>query len=344
MWRRLWRTTNHEPRTTSREQRAEPGGSVGVAEERPDQLLRRLQWTVLQPLATRLGGDERSLMRGAGLELAEVREYQPGDDVRQIDWNITARTEQPYVREAHTERGLDVWLLVDLSASVAWGTAQCLKRDRAIELAAVAGQLLGRRGNRVGALMFAERPLALVPPAAGRTHLLQLLGSLGQIARQHSAQPLQGRTDLSAALSQASAILRRRSLVLIISDLLVADGWQTALNRLAQRHEVIVARLSDPREQRLPDVGLITLEDPETGGQLLVNTSDRALRKRFQAAAEAQAAQLHSDVAISGADQLVLSTDAALLPALVRFLSLRDTRRRLRTGPGARHHAQRVRT
>lgn len=335
MWRRIWRIENKEQKTQGSEPGAQPA--------RPDQLLRRLQWTVHQPLATRPGGDERSLVRGAGLELAEVREYQPGDDVRHIDWNITARTEQPYVREAYAERGLDVWLLIDLSASVAWGTAQCLKRDRAIELAAVAGQLLGRRGNRVGALMFAQQPLALVPPAAGRTHLLRLLGSLGKVAQQHATQPLQGRTDLGAALRQAAVILRRRSLVLVISDLLVADGWQTALSQLAQRHEVIVARLSDPREQQLPDVGLITLEDPETGGQLVVNTSDRALRERFQQAAEAQAVQLHRDVATSAADQLVLSTDTALLPTLVRFLSLRATRRRLRAGAGARRHAQRVR-
>jgi uncharacterized protein (DUF58 family) len=303
-----------------------------------------LQWTVLQPLATRLGGDERSLVRGAGLEMTEVREYQPGDDVRHIDWNITARTERPHVREAHAERGLDVWLVVDLSASVAWGTAQCLKRDRAIELAAVAGQLLGRRGNRVGALLFAERPLALIPPAAGRPHLLRLLGALREIDQQHAAQRYQGRTDLAAALHQADALMRRRSLALIISDLLVGDGWLTALNRLAQRHEVIVGRLSDPREGALPDVGLITLEDPETGGQLLVNTSDRGLRERFQQAAAAQAAQIEAAVTSSGADQLALSTDAELLPALVRFLSLRDTRRRLRAGAGARRHAQGVRT
>ena len=323
MWFKRWKRSDHAP----------------IDAERPDQLLRRLQWTVLQPLATRLGGDERSRLRGPGLELAEVREYQPGDDVRQIDWNITARTERPYVREAYAERGLDVWLVVDLSASLAWGTAQCLKRDRAIEMAAIAGQLLGRRGNRIGALAFAERPLALIPPAAGRTHLLRLLGTLGTIEGQHSTRSQQGSTDLRAALDQIAVIARRHALIVIISDMLVADGWQAALGKLAQRHELIVARLSDPREGALPDIGLVALEDPETGGQLLINTSDRSLRERFAQAAREQATAIERTIAASGADHLQLSTDAALLPALVRFLSLRDTRRRLRAGAAARRIA-----
>ena len=154
--------------------------------EHPEALLRRVESRVLRPLAQQLGGDEHSRYRGPGVQLDELREYQPGDDVRRIDWNVTARAQQPYVREAYVERALDVWLLVDVSASVDWGTAECLKRDRALELAAVAGRLLGRNGNRVGAVWFAERPLAFVAPCRGVTHarrpgqaLLYNSGNLG---------------------------------------------------------------------------------------------------------------------------------------------------------------------
>jgi uncharacterized protein (DUF58 family) len=299
--------------------------------ETPDGLLRRLHWTILRPLARHLGGDERSLVRGPGIELAEVREYQPGDDVRHIDWKITARTDRPHVREAYAERALDAWLLLDVSASVDWGTTRCLKRDRAIELAGVAGSLLGRHGNRVGALLFAERPLVLVPPGSGRTHLLRVLAQVRDEPRQAAA----GRTDLAAAVSRLRTLLRRRSFVLVVSDFLVPDGWQDGLGALAQRHEVVAVRLSDPREAELPDVGLVTFEDPETGSQLIVDTSDRKLRERFLRAAQGQVDRVDAHFAGRGIDRLILSTDEEILPPLVRFLNAR----RLRRGPtgGPRH-------
>ena len=292
-------------------------------------MLRRLHWTVLRPLATRLGGDERSLVRGGGLELAEVREYQPGDDVRRIDWNATARTDRPFVREAFAERALDAWLVVDLSASVDWGTARCLKRDRAIELVAAASQILGHHGNRVGALLFAERPLGIVPPATGRVHLLRMLAHMREEPRQAAA----GRTDLRTALGAADGVIRRRSLVLVVSDFLAPDGWQDALGRLARRHEVVAVRLRDPREAELPDVGLVTLEDPETGEQATVDTGDRDLRERFRRAAEDQAARVAAELARHGVDRLELSTDEELLPALIGFL---EARRRARRGAPVR--------
>ena len=297
-------------------------GESGVSET-PDALLRRLQWTILRPLAARLGGDERSLVRGFGLELSELREYQPGDDVRHIDWNTTARTDRPFVREAYAERALDVWLVVDMSPSVDWGTARRLKRELAIELAGIIGLLLGRQGNRVGALLFAEQPRGVVPPGTGRAHLLRLLTSLRDEPRRDGT----GRTDLAAALTQIRAFARRRSLILIVSDFLVPDGWQAALGPLAQRHEVVAVRLGDPRETMLPDVGLIALEDPETGDQLLVDTGDRGLRERFAEAAAAQSERLRAEIARHGVDQLVLSTSDDLLPALVRFLGARKHRR-----------------
>lgn len=293
-------------------------------------LLRRLQWTVLRPLASQLGGDERSLFRGPGLELAEIREYQPGDDVRHIDWSVTARTDRPFVREAYAERALDAWLLLDVSASVDWGTVRCLKRDRGIELAAVAGELLGRHGNRVGALLFAERPLAFIPPAAGRIHLLRVLARL----RDEPRQAAHGRTDLQTALERVDRVARRRGLLLVMSDFLVPDGWQTAMGRLAARHEVVAVRLRDPREVELPDVGLVTLEDPETGGQMIVDTHDGGLRDRFRRAAETQSEQISADLARRGVDQLVVGTDEDLLPALTCFLQARRRRRSARVAGG----------
>ena len=324
MWRKP-STHTQEPGTGANDTARDPQRSVGAAQELEPAtvLLRRLDWTVLRPLASLLGGNERSLMRGPGMELDEVRAYQPGDDVRHIDWNITARTDQPFVRQARVERALDVWLLLDVSASVDWGTARCLKRDRVVEFAAVVGQVLGQHGNRVGALLFAARPLSFIPPAAGRNHLLGLLAGI----RQQPRQAERGPTDLAAALARADAVIRRRALIMIVSDFLVPDGWQPALRRLAQRHEVTAVRLHDPRERELPDVGLITLEDPETGNQLIVNTSDRRLRERYGQAAAAQAERLHAELARSGVDQFELSTDADLLPALVRFLHTRRMRR-----------------
>ena len=324
MWRKP-NTHTQEPGTDVNVTARDPQHSAGAAQELEPatELLRRLDWTVLRPLASLLGGNERSLVRGPGMELDEVRAYQPGDDVRHIDWNITARTDQPFVRQARVERALDVWLLLDVSASVDWGTARCVKRERLVEFAAVAGQVLGQHGNRFGALLFAARPLSFIPPATGRSHLLRLLAGI----RQHPRQVERGSTDLGAALARAHAVIRRRALIMIVSDFLVPDGWQPALRRLAQRHEVTAVRLYDPRERELPDVGLITLEDPETGKQLIVNTSDRKLRERYRQAAVTQAEQLHGELARSGVDQFELSTDADLLPALIRFLHTRRVRR-----------------
>ncbi|MCU0491146.1 MAG: DUF58 domain-containing protein [Chloroflexaceae bacterium] len=289
----------------------------------PTALLRRLRWTVLRPLASALGGNERSLVRGPGVELDEVREYQPGDDVRHIDWNITARTDQPFVRQARVERALDVWLVMDVSPSVDWGTASCLKRDRSLEMAAVAGQVLAQHGNRIGALLFAEKPLGFVPPGAGRTHLLRLLAGIRDTAPQRG----RGTTDMTAALARIDSVARRRAMLLIVSDFLVPEGWQPVLRRLAQRHEVVAVQVRDPRERELPDVGMITLEDPETGGQLIVNTSDRKLRERFRQAALAQDETLRRELARSGVDMLALSTAEDLLPAMLRFLHSRRARR-----------------
>jgi uncharacterized protein (DUF58 family) len=234
----------------------------------------------------------------------------------------------PFVREVQAEGALDVWLVVDVSGSVDWGTGECLKRYRAIELAAVAGQLLGRHGNRVGMLLFAEQPVGIVPPAAGRAHLERVVGRL----RLEPRRPAQGPTDLAGALDAVRRLLRRPALIIIISDFLVGDGWPAALRLLALRHEVVAARLTDPREAGLPDVGIITFEDPETGSQLTVDTGDARLRERFAAAAQAQAERVTRQLSAFGVDHLELSTATPLLPALATFLEARRRRRGARGG------------
>jgi uncharacterized protein (DUF58 family) len=285
-----------------------------------DQLLRQLNWQVFRPLASYLGGNERSQFRGSGVEFSELRTYQPGDDIRFIDWNSSARMEQPMVREAYVERSVDVWFLLDMSASTQWGTAACLKWDLAVEFTALTGQLLNRAGNRLGALLFAEQPLKLIPPQAGHLHLLHLLAQL----QQQEVTMHSGVTDLAAVLKQASSVLRRRSLLLVVSDFLVADTWQIDLGKLAQRHEIVAVRLVDPREGDLPDVGLVTLEDPETGQQLQVDTSNVQLRTRFKLAAQQQTAKIHAELVACGAEVLSLHTDEDLMVSLLHFLRMRQ--------------------
>jgi uncharacterized protein (DUF58 family) len=287
-------------------------------------LLRRLRWTVLRPLAYRPNGDERSRLAGPGIEFANVREYQPGDDVRRIDWSLTARSDRAYVREAHDERGLDIWLIADVSASIDWGTAQGLKRDLAVELSGVAGQLLGHRGNRVGLLLFAERPLGIVPPAAGLAHLERIVGRL----RDEPRRPGRGATDLTAALATLPRLTRRPSMVVLISDFLVPDGWAERLRPLTRKHEIMAVRLRDPREGDLPDIGIVTFEDPETGAQITVDTADARLRQRFRDAAAAQAATIDRTLSTCGAEVLVLGTDDSLFGPIASFLDARRHQRR----------------
>jgi uncharacterized protein (DUF58 family) len=292
------------------------------AQERSEpvqQMLRRLDWTVLRPIALRLGGNVRSVARGSGLDLAEIREYQPGDDVRHLDWGATARTGVPHVRQTYAERALDVWLLVDVSPSVDWGTARRTKRSHAQELVAAIAQVVGRHNNRVGGLLFAERPLEVLPPAVGRHHLLRLLGKVREAPRRTE----RGRTDLRAALDLARSVIRRPSVVVLVSDLLVEDGWAEALGKLAARHEVAVVRVVDPREGVLPDVGIVTFEDPETGEQLVVDTTSARLRERFAAAARTQSERIDQLLASRGVRQIVASTDADLLPSLLELLDRR---------------------
>jgi uncharacterized protein (DUF58 family) len=294
-----------------------------------DDLLRRSRWPVLRRLGFHPGGDERSAFRGTGLEYSDVREYQAGDDPRTIEWNITARSDRPYVRESLPDRGLDAWLLVDITRSLDWGTARCLKRHLALEFSAVVGQLLIGRGNRVGALLFDDRVRSIIPPSAGRTALLQLIARMERTAET----PADGPTDLGRALKEAGRLIRRPSLMVLISDFLAPGGWQQPLSSLAIRHEVIAVWITDPREAEIPDVGVVTFEDPESGQQLLVDTRSAPLRARFQDAAEEQRATIRADLVRARAAVAEMSTDAELVPQLVRFIKQREAQRGRRLAP-----------
>lgn len=288
-----------------------------------DDLLRRSRWPVLRRLGFRPGGDERSSLRGAGLEYSDVREYQAGDDPRTIEWNITARSDRPYVRESLPDRGLDAWLLVDVTRSLDWGTARCLKRQLALEFCAVVGHLLIGRGNRVGALLFDERVRAIIPPSAGRTALLQLIARLDRATQNPTDAP----TDLGRALREAGRLIRRPSLMIVISDFMTPAGWQQSLRTLAIRHEVIAVWIRDPREGEIPDVGVVTFEDPESGRQILVDTRSQKLRARFQDAAEEQRQGIRDDLVRARSAVAEMSTDAELVPQLVRFIKQREAER-----------------
>ena len=298
-----------------------------------DQLLRRSRWPVLRRLGFHPGGDERSSTRGAGLEYSDVREYQAGDDPRTIEWNITARSDRPYVRESLPDRGLDAWLLVDVTRSLDWGTARCLKRQLALEFSAVVGQLLIGRGNRVGALLFDDRVRSIIPPSAGRTALLQLIARIERATEgQQTPSPTGGEqgggtTDLGRALAEAGRLIRRPSMMVLISDFMTPGGWQQPLSALAIRHEVVAVWITDPREGEIPDVGVVTFEDPESGEQILVDTRSAHLRARFQEAAAAQRGTIRADLLRARAAVAEISTAAELVPQLVGFIKQREAQR-----------------
>jgi len=229
----------------------------------PDLLLRHLEWTTVRKLDGQLQGDFRTLFRGAGLMLADLREYQAHDDVRHIDWNVTARMRLPYVREHHEDREISVWFLLDLTGSIHFGSEKVTKRMLALHYVATLARLLTRHGNRVGAIMY-EGPHSVhhvvIPPRSGRRQVLHLINRMQQISPSQRA----GETNLSDLFRFAQAIIKRRSTVLVVSDFLSLPGWETSLRQLGHRNEVIVARLHDPSESDLPRAGMILVEDIDT--------------------------------------------------------------------------------
>jgi uncharacterized protein (DUF58 family) len=312
---------------------------MAVSSERGPRLLRRfpkhealgrLRWPVLKRLGFHAWGDERSSLRGQGVEFADVREYEYGEDARLIDWNLTARSDRVFVRESHPERGLDAWLIVDTSASLDWGTALVLKREAALEMASAAASLIARHGSRVGAIVFDSRVRRVLPPVAGRTGRLHLVGGLDDA---FSLSTSGGATALAGALRQAVNVVQRPSLLIVISDFLAAGAWQGPLAILSHRHEVVAARVVDPTELAIPDIGVVTFEDPETGDQLQVDTSDRRLRARFEVAAAAQSKQISADLRRAHTAELTITTEQPFLPQLLEYLRRRTAEST--RGPGA---------
>jgi uncharacterized protein (DUF58 family) len=309
----------------------EPVPEPVPAREAADHLLQRLEWTVIRRLDGLLQGDYRTLLRGAGIDLADLREYQHHDDVRHIDWNVTARLQTPYVRQFVEDRDLTAWFLLDLSGSVDFGSGETTKLSVSREFVAALARVITRHGNRVGAVFYGHQVDHVLAPATSRLHVMNLL----QRMRPPSAPPAAGHggTALADLLRAADGAIKRRSLVFVVSDFISAPGWDDALARLARRHEVIAVRLYDAAEMALPDVGLITVEDAETGEQLLVDAADPAFRERYAAIAETQEAALRAALGRSGADTLELATDDDLLDALLRFCDMRRQRARLKASP-----------
>ena len=301
-----------------------------------DSVLRRLEWTVLRRLDGLLHGDYRTLFRGYGLDLADLREYQYHDDVRHIDWNVTARMQTPYVREYHEDREVTAWFLLDLSPSIDFGS-ETKKRSLSTEFITVIARLLTRQGNRVGALFYGDKVDTVIPARGGRRHVL---GVLHRLLERPELQR-SGGTDLRAFLRSAYQAIPRRSLVFIVSDFFSAPGWAEPLAHLSQRHEVVAVRLYDPLERELPDMGMLVMQDSETGEQLFVDTHDKSFRKRFASVAERRERELRTALGRAGVDCLELATDGDLVDAVMRFADLRKRRSRLATG-GLPKHLEKV--
>jgi uncharacterized protein (DUF58 family) len=296
-----------------------------------DALLKRLEWTVLRRLDGLLQGDYRTLWRGAGLDLADLREYQHHDDVRHIDWNVTARLQTPYVRQFTEDRELTAWFLVDLSASVDFGSDRTTKRSVARDFVAVLARLLTRHGNRIGALLYGSTVDTVIPARGGRVQVLHLMQRIAK--RPEQSAP--GATNLRDLLLAAQRIVKRRSTVFVVSDFISEPGWERALAQLAQRHEVTAVRVYDPLEMDLPDLGMVSMNDAESGEQLIVDTHDPGFRERFAKLADARETALRGALAHAGVDTLELATDDNLLDAILRFADLRRQRSRLSAGGGA---------
>lgn len=296
-------------------------------------LLARVTWTSARRLDGLLQGDYRTLFRGSGLMLADLREYEPQDDVRHIDWNVTARMQTPYVRQHEEDRELGAWFIVDLSPSVDFGSGGTTKREIAAQAIATLGHLLQQHGNRVGAIIDRGRAsVDILPARAGRKHLLHVLQHVLTAPTESTNQM----TALSKLLTRAARLIKQRSTVFILSDFYTDSEWDKALMMLASRHDVVAVRLVDPMEQQLPDMGMLTMRDAETGEQLFIDTSDNRFRRRFVQQAAAHETRLLDAFSRSGVDCVELSTDSAVHDGLIRFVRQRQQLMRQAAG-GVRH-------
>jgi uncharacterized protein (DUF58 family) len=289
----------------------------------PERILRRLEWTVIRRLDGLLQGDYRTLFQGFGLDLADLREYQYGDDVRCIDWNVTARMSEPYVRRYLEDREVTGWFLLDLTPSVDFGTVTAQKRDLLVDFVGLLARLLTRRGNRIGAILYDGHRGRVIPGAGGKVQVLRLIHELSGSPRMDHSPP----TDLAVLLDGALQATRRRSLVFVVSDFLSTPGWERPLGLLARRHEVLAVRIYDPREMDLPDMGAVYFEDAETGEQVYLDTSNAAFRRRYNEVTRRRERELQASFREAGVETFALSTEGDLVDSVVRFASLRRRRK-----------------
>ena len=295
----------------------------------PDRLLRRLEWQVLRRLDGLLQGGYRTAFRGTGIDFADLREYLPEDDVRHIDWNVTARMDEPYLRQYMEDRELTAWLVLDQSASMRFAAREPAhghsKDSMLTELAVCLGRLFSAGGNRVGAVLYDNRRQQVIPPRTGRNQILRLAHELTVAA---PSTPDGRPTDLAAMLHLAAATARRRSLVFVISDFIGDGDWASGLTRLGQRHEVVAIRIVDPVELDLPDLGLVLVEDAETGEQLLADTSDPLFRERLAAEVAARERAVAQGIRGAGVTGYRIRTDHDLVRALIGMVRLSKRVRR----------------
>jgi uncharacterized protein (DUF58 family) len=291
----------------------------------PERILQRLDWHVVRRLDGLLQGDYRTLFYGNGVDFADLREYEPGDDVRYIDWSVTARMDAPFVRQYVEDREISAWFLLDLSPSVDFGTvdSERLKRSVLIDFVTTLARLLTRHGNRVGALFYGDHVSRTIPARGGRSQVLRLIKDL----LEQPDMPRASSTDLTPLLDAGRRLIKRRALVFVVSDFISVQGWERSLDLLSRRHEVVAIRLLDPRETQLPDVGPLILEDAETGEQVYVDTHDRGFRRRFEQAARERENALAATFKRSGVDSVSLMTDEDLVRAITR-MAMRRRRKR----------------
>lgn len=309
--------------------RSEQAATQASVVQSAENVLRRIEWTVLRRLDGLLHGNYRTLFRGFGMDLADLREYQVNDDARTIDWNATARLQVPHVRQFNEDREVTAWFLVDLSGSVNFGTGAATKRAMAIDCVALIARLLSRHGNRVGAVLYTDRVDFVLPARGGRQQVLRLIDRMQKTG--HARRPGKS-TRLVELLEQAMQAIKCRSVVFVLSDFISDPGWAGALSVLGQRHEILAVRLYDPLEMALPDVGLVVVEDAETGQQLFLDTHDGAFRRRFTALAIERETALRAALSDAGADCIELSTQDDLVDTMMRFTRLRKRRAQLASG------------
>jgi uncharacterized protein (DUF58 family) len=303
----------------------------------PERLLVRLEWRVIRRLDGRLAGGYRTAHRGIGTDLAGLREYTEGDNARHIDWNVTARLNEPQLRVFTEDRELTVWLVLDRSASMTVGAPGRGKNDVLSELALVLARLFGRGGNRVGALLFDTglydtaldntAAVRIVPPGTGRRHALRISAELARTADLGRGGSTTGTTDLAAMLDAVAKLARRRALIVVISDFIGDGDWGRSLLRLVPRHEVVALRVIDAADDELPDVGLVVVEDAETGEQLVIDSSDPLLRARLRAGVDERDDRLAAGMSRAGVPIHRIGTDADLATALIEVVASTQRRR-----------------